>query len=183
MRSRPGLLVDPRSDACSNWTMVATSRTLGMRCSVTGSSVSRQAASAGKAEFFAVGRDFPAQRRAAADDELSILRASETRPRAARRRSSAASRAIPSLAITIAFSLYHRGVEQLRRAIAIGAAGFGDDAHGTLAQLGVGRLHVYHQVAVDVPSWIMTAELSMFSTSLVAVPAFMRVEPGDDLRP
>ena len=58
------------------------------------------------------------------------------------------------------------------------AGGGGDDAAGTVDKLGVGGLHVDHQVAVDAAApRTMTPVESMLSTILVAVPAFMRVEP------
>src|ERR1017187_2903091 len=152
MRSGPAFLSIRAPMACSNWTMVAMSRTLGMRCSVTGSSVSRQAASAGKAEFFAplVG----ISPRSGVPPRMTNLSMFESFRDAAAGRSQALFRSLARDAQPRhhdrSFHCTTRGVEQLRRATAIGAAGFGDDANGPLAQLRVGRLHVHHQVAVDV---------------------------------
>src|SRR5271169_5479084 len=152
MRSVPPSLSTRTPMACSNWTMVAMSRTSGMRCSVTGSSVSREAASAGKAEFFAplVG----ISPRNGVPPRMTNLSMFESFRDAAPGRLQALFRSLARYAQPRhhdrSFHCTTRGVEQLRGALAIGARCFGDDTHGARAQLLVGWLHVHHEVAVDV---------------------------------
>src|SRR5579884_226629 len=135
--------------------MVRMSRTAGMRSSVTGSAVSRQAASAGKAEFFApLTAISPCSGLPPRIRSLSIGPHAESCRNAVPRILQklfrfAARQATPrhhdGRADAVAGGGQHTG-----RLFARYAGRAGDNPLRTVAQLRVLRLHVYHQVAIHI---------------------------------
>jgi hypothetical protein len=135
--------------------MVRMSRTRGILWSVTVLGVSRQAAKAGRAEFFAP----PIFTSPSSGRRLQL----EAYPfwvcvsSAAERLPSARSIFVPLLAGE-SQSCHHdgdfweaaAGFQQLSGAVVADVGGLGDDAPGTILQLRVYRTHVHHEVAIDV---------------------------------
>ena len=64
-----------------------------------------------------------------------------------------------------------------RGLVPVEPGGLHHDALAPVDQLVVPGAQVHHQVAVDLASRIIAPVVRVLSTSLVAVPAFMRVEP------
>src|SRR5690349_14838623 len=143
----------------SRRSMVRISRTRGTRCRVTGSSVSKAAASAGSAEFFeplveiSPFSETPPVITNLSMEILFLRGLFGERPRHA---SAGRGQAVLRLFARHAGFAHHNGRahaiaaggEQFRRAIRTDAGALGNDAAGALDQLVIGGLNVHHQVAV-----------------------------------
>jgi len=52
-----------------------------------------------------------------------------------------------------------------------------EDANRAVDELAVARVHIDHEISVDVAERVIAPVVSMFSTIFCAVPAFIRLEP------
>ena len=169
--------------------MVRMSRTRGMRHKRTGSFVSRHAASAGSAEFLAplIGSRLRAASRPESETcPCSAFRAplrsapppATAEPAAAAAPDSTFSRAI-TIAVFTSFPTLAAARPPARNRLRPASAMMRLARSRSFVVLG---LDVHHQVAIHVSQPDHHRRLIIFSTSLVAVPAFIARRAGDHFR-